>query len=174
MLRRILSACLPLALAGAVEAPKMKTIAYRGGVITFLIPKHWKEEYQPEGGGTFYDDRPDAGTLRLNVISAKAPPGKLPPDGLSHFTAKPAKDGERLSKTWHGDGMKFYRQEATEEGQKIYLYTWEVAHCVPPDELHIAIFTWTILARQAVDAKSKKEIDLIDAEISKAYFHRDL
>src|SRR5438552_168389 len=50
-----------------------KTISYRGGIVTFRIPSHWREEYEPNGGGTFYDDNPDSATLRLNVITAKAP-----------------------------------------------------------------------------------------------------
>jgi hypothetical protein len=89
MLRRFLSIVLPVALVGAAAPPKMKTIAYRGGVITFRVPSTWKEEYQPEGGGTFYDPRPGSGTLRLNFMTLKAPPGKLPVDGYHHFIQKP-------------------------------------------------------------------------------------
>src|SRR3954470_7186463 len=44
MLRRLLSLVLPVALVGAAAPPKMKTIAYRGGVITFRVPATWKEE----------------------------------------------------------------------------------------------------------------------------------
>jgi hypothetical protein len=35
----------------------MKTIVYRGGVVTFRIPAHWQEEYSDIEGGTFYEDR---------------------------------------------------------------------------------------------------------------------
>ncbi|MBL8085918.1 MAG: hypothetical protein JNN26_25045, partial [Candidatus Obscuribacter sp.] len=47
----------------------MKTIVYRGGIVKFQIPSHWKEEYEEEGGGTFYEDSADSGTLRLNVLT---------------------------------------------------------------------------------------------------------
>ncbi|MBK8594774.1 MAG: hypothetical protein IPN83_04160 [Holophagales bacterium] len=40
----------------------MKSITYRGGLVTFRIPRHWVEEYEEDGGGTFYEDRPDSGT----------------------------------------------------------------------------------------------------------------
>lgn len=47
----------------------LKHIKYRGGIAEFQIPSHWREEYEPGGGGTFYEDSPDSGTLRLNVLS---------------------------------------------------------------------------------------------------------
>jgi hypothetical protein len=51
----------------------MKRIVYRGGVVSFLIPDHWLEEYEEEGGAAFYEDKPGSGTLRLNVITATEP-----------------------------------------------------------------------------------------------------
>jgi hypothetical protein len=47
----------------------MKTIRYRGGIVTFRIPAHWTEEYEEEGGGIFYNEDNDSGTLRLNVLT---------------------------------------------------------------------------------------------------------
>lgn len=54
----------------------LKTISYRGGIATFAVPESWVEEYEPEGGGTFYDDVEGAGTLRLNVLSFKSNGGQ--------------------------------------------------------------------------------------------------
>ena len=51
----------------------MKTICYRGGVVRLQIPAHWAEEYEPAGGGTFYDPAVEAVTLRLNVLTFKGP-----------------------------------------------------------------------------------------------------
>jgi hypothetical protein len=55
------------------EPPVMKTISYRGGVVTFRIPESWNEEYSDTDGGTFYEDKPDSGTLRLKLITAESP-----------------------------------------------------------------------------------------------------
>src|ERR1035438_6693902 len=55
------------------DEPAMKTIVYRGGVVTFRIPAHWREEYSDFEGGTFYEDRPDSGTLRLKIITMSTP-----------------------------------------------------------------------------------------------------
>ena len=46
-----------------------KQIVYRGGIVAFKIPASWREEYAPDGGATFYEEGPDTGTLRLNVLS---------------------------------------------------------------------------------------------------------
>ena len=35
--------------------PKLKKISYRGGVVEFSIPANWKEEYERDGGGMFYE-----------------------------------------------------------------------------------------------------------------------
>jgi hypothetical protein len=40
----------------------MKTIRYRGGIVTFRIPAPWTEEYEEKGGGIFYDKDNDSGT----------------------------------------------------------------------------------------------------------------
>ena len=37
---------------------KLKTIVYRGGIVRFKIPANWVEEYEEDGGGTFYQNRP--------------------------------------------------------------------------------------------------------------------
>ena len=174
MLRRLFTLFLSVASFGALETPPMKTIAYRGGVITFRLPATWKEEYQPEGGGTFFDDRPGSGTLRLNVLTFKAPEGKLPADGYAHFAGTPLKDGERLIRTPHGDGLKISKKSAEEDGTKMDLYFWQLAHCAPPQKFYIASFTWTILSTQSGDAKFQKEIAFLTDEISRAYFSPDL
>jgi len=176
MMRRLLLVAVVLALfvGVAAETPMMKTISYRGGIITLQIPAQWKEEYQPEGGGMFYDDRPDSGTLRLNVLTFKAPEGKLATNGYSHFAAMPLGDGERLVRTLHDDGLKISKKSAVEREVKIKLYCWQIAHCAPPSKLYIASFTWTILQSQSTDPKFQKEVEFLTEQISKAVFHPDL
>jgi len=156
------------------ELPEMKSISYRGGMITFAIPKHWKEEYEPEGGGTFYEDAADSGTLRLNVLTFKAPEGKLPPDGYAYFSSQPLGKGERLLKSKNNDGIKISKRTALEEGTSINLYTWQIAHTAPPEKFYMASFTWTILTKQSDIPKYQKEIEMLTEEISKSVFHPDL
>ena len=53
--------------------PVMKSIVYRGGVVRFRIPAHWREEYSDNEGGMFYGDHSQSGTLRLTIITAAQP-----------------------------------------------------------------------------------------------------
>ena len=46
-----------------------KPVIYRGGLVSFNIPSRWREEYELQGGGTFYEVGEDTGTLRLNVLT---------------------------------------------------------------------------------------------------------
>jgi hypothetical protein len=48
---------------------QMKRIEYRGGIASFELPSHWREEHAVEGGATFYDERPDSGTLGTEKVS---------------------------------------------------------------------------------------------------------
>jgi hypothetical protein len=174
MLRPLVIVLLAVPLMSAAELPQMKTISYRGGVITFRVPATWKEEYEPEGGGTFYEDRPDTGTLRLNVLTFKGPGETLAQDGYAQFAATPLEEGERLVRTSHGDGLKMSKKSAEEDGTKIDLYSWQLGHCAPPEKFYIASFTWTILTSQSADPKFQKEIASLTDEISHAQFHPDL
>ena len=51
---------------------RLKTICYRGGIARFDIPASWKEEDEPSGHASFYEDRPDSGTLRFHVLDFSA------------------------------------------------------------------------------------------------------
>src|SRR5262245_15281126 len=100
-----------------------KTISYRGGIVSFRIPSNWREEYEPEEGGTFYDDDPDSGTLRVNVITAKAPmpiTERSAPDilaGLVRTSAKPELVGNNYA-------LVRYEQRAEEQGHPLHITYW--------------------------------------------------
>jgi len=49
----------------------LKTIVYRGGIVTFRIRSNWRETYEPDGGGDFFEEGPGKPTLRLNVLTAR-------------------------------------------------------------------------------------------------------
>lgn len=153
---------------------EMKTIGYRGGIVTFRIPSHWKEEYEPEGGGSFYEDMPETGTLRLNIITSEAPHGSLPPTGYEVLLHESINTQAKILRLPNGDGLKHYLKTAEEEGTLLEIHFWEIAHCVPPKTLYLAIFSWTIPAVHAALAKSKEEIQMIVRELTSIRFHPDL
>ena len=142
-----------------------KTVSYRGGIVRFSLPSHWREEYEPEGGGTFYDDRPDSGTLRLNVISVEPKSSEQPvehPFPPGSFETLPS-----------GLRMRHRIVDAEERGTPIRLHRWEIAVPVPPARLRIVCFTHTILARQESDAATVAELALVEQSIRSAEFSRE-
>jgi hypothetical protein len=109
---------------------ELKTITYRGGIAEFSIPSHWREEYEPAGGATFYEDSADSGTLRLSVLSFES--ASTPAEQMA---ATAFRDGQVTST----DGaLPLRRRESSveENGETLHIVTWDVPfrfrrdHCV--------------------------------------------
>jgi hypothetical protein len=155
-----------------------KTVNYRGGVVRFVIPSHWVEEYEPEGGGTFYEDRPDSGTLRLNVLEFES--SKLAEEMALAALEKddgPLRDRGATpvvrSILPSGFGMRRYVWPAIEGNEKLHLHRWEVFVPVQPHTLRIVIFVHTILAGQEEYPHIAAELDLLDESIRAAEFSQE-
>jgi len=147
----------------------MKEISYSGGLITFSIPSHWKEEYEKDGGGMFYEDSASSGTLRLNVLSFDNT-GSSPIDVES--AARKQAEGYKGESTVlrEGNAMARYDRQATEDGQPITLRTWAIYNHVGDTHSRVVVFTYTVPSAQFGDEKHVKEIEMIDREIRKARF----
>jgi hypothetical protein len=144
-----------------------KNICYRGGIARFNIPASWKEEYEPSGGATFYEDRPDSGTLRLNVLSFSS---KGKETGEQMVASLIAKSGYQALRD--GLAIKHYVKPADEDRVALHIYHWEVAVPVEGCSARLAIFTYTILAAQAQDEQVRQEIELLEGCIRDAEFSR--
>ena len=154
--------------------PPLKNISYRGGLVTFRIPAHWKEEYEPEGGGTFYEDAPDSATFRLQTITMKSPSpvtAESAPDVLSSLRQAATAPVERLPS---GCALIRYTQSSVERGERLLITYWSVAHIVPPHHARIANFSYTLLERQRDDASFQRELELLDREVRASIFSPEL
>lgn len=132
------------AMAVTAEDLATKQINYRGGLVVFSIPKSWIEEYEPEGGGTFYKRGADTGTLRLNVISARSPRRVTAVQALNDIGSSSAVafgNGNALAK-----GVS----RTTEQGRPITMFWWRVANVLEADHLRIASFTYSTHGLAAV------------------------
>lgn len=146
---------------------RLKSICYRGGIACFDIPASWEEEYMPEGGAIFYEDRADSGTLRLNVLSFSN--GKE--TGTEVVEGLIAKSG--YTSLSDGLAIKQYLMPEEEDGEQLQLNCWEVAIPVEFFSVRMAIFTYTILASQANDRRVCQEIELLDRCIRAGQFSRE-
>jgi hypothetical protein len=142
----------------------LKTINYRGGIVRFSIPHDWVEEYEPAGGGTFYEMRPDSGTLRLNVLGFDSP--STPAEEM----ARRAFSEGGIELLPNGFPMRHHVETDNEKGEALELHCWKIAVPVPPHSLRLVCFAHTILAGQQSDPKIAAELKLLDASIRSAEF----
>ncbi len=143
----------------------LKTIKYRGGLVTFDIPSTWVAEYGKDGGGTFYDKGPESGTLRLDVISARRDK-PLP-------SARIAEDLFKVSSPEALPSGFFFRRftiEAGERGMPLHLHRWEVLVPVSDTDIRLACFTHTLLASQEGSELAARELEIVDAAVRSARF----
>lgn len=144
---------------------KMKTINYRGGLVSFEIPSHWKEEYEVEGGGTFYEDNPNSGTLRLNVLSFNSNKSNQSSDVIRDVFGH---EGHEILSC--GYAMRHFLKKAEEQGTPLHLYRWEVLVPVSQTQYRIVCFTHTLLATQEGTDLANSELHLVDSLVRAAYF----
>ncbi len=138
--------------------PPLKPIHYRGGLVTFSIPAHWTEEYEKDGGGTFYDSADESLTLRLSVMTMTPPKPLRLEDApavlasMSDILQAPAGPAPDIEPLPHDQAICFCppRRE-TENGEAIELHTWGLLRVVAPTLVRLAIFTTTVARRAGAD-----------------------
>jgi len=155
-----------------MDTPNLKTINYRGGIVRFRIPDGWQEEYEDEGGGTFYAPGADTGTFRLYVTTFGAPPGKTlslsdAPDFLLPFAEK---YGVPIQSVRPGVAMIRYDLATSDRGQALKIRYWQVGQVLPPRNVRQALFSYTLLAKQFDQVRFHQEMDLLEREVLAAEF----
>ncbi len=147
---------------------EIKTVSYRGGIVQFQLPSHWQEEYEPEGGGIFYEDRPDSGTLRLNVVTAESKSDESSEQAIER--SFPATNCESLP---CGVRLRHSKVLSQERGTALVFHRWEVGVAILPRRVRVICFTYTVLSAQESDAATKAELAFIDDSIRRAEFSRE-
>jgi hypothetical protein len=140
----------------------LKTIQYRGGLARFQVPATWIEEYEPRGGGTFYEPGDDTGTLRINLLDFKTQSNVSlsPPNAFELLTrTRPASETEQLP---NGTAISRYVAEADEAGEHLLLYRWQIGICVSATHFRIVVFTYTIVAGQERSPQMQDELKLLN------------
>ncbi len=150
--------------------PELKTISYRGGVVTFRIPANWKEEYSPEGGASFYGDAPDSPTFRLEVITAKSPSPITPANSADVLSALRQFASGSIERLPSGCALIRHTQSTVDRGHQLFITFWSVAHVIPPDHARVATFSYTLLDRQRSDFRFEHEMELLDREVRASIF----
>ncbi len=148
----------------------MKSIDFGDGLARFRVPAHWQEEYEENGGGTFFADDPDAGTLRLSVLTFSKR-HKSPPSAKELLSRRAEDSGSEIELLNDGNAMIHYVSDSVEDGEALRMFWWEVATIVDSAYCAIAIFSYTLLAQQAQDERFAAEIEMLDREIRLCTLH---
>jgi hypothetical protein len=155
-------------------ADGMKTIRYRGGVVCFRLPSSWEEEYEEEGGGTFFDEDVP-GELRLNVLTFKSSHPVDDDSPVDVLEMRVEKVGGEVTKLPDGNAFIHYVNDGEDEGgDDVTVWYWEVANAVPPEHLRLAVFSYTVLADNAEDPEVVETLEMLRREIPRSTFAEEL
>jgi len=155
------------------DEPVMKSIVYRGGVVTFRIPSHWHEEYSDVEGGTFYED-PDSGTMRLKIILATTRQlhSYSAMDLLQPLIEGLKRMGQQCTKAVRPDGNAVlkYEEAGLERGIPLTIFYWVVVNPLPPSHLRCATFSYAIPTVWRNERRVRRDLEMLEAEIDAATF----
>lgn len=140
---------------------KVREIFYRGGIAIFPLPDNWIEEYEPSGGGTFYEDAAHGGTLRLNVL------------GFDFNTNSATRFGE-YQPFRDGLHIKTTKEQFVEDDDECILLSWQIGYDVGDNHFRIANFTYTIEAMAFRGEQAQYELSVIEMILKMAEFGREL
>jgi hypothetical protein len=167
----------------AEESPEadddgMKTIQYRGGVVTFRVPAFWTEEYQEEGGGTFYDELEDFGTLRLNTIVVASKNPITTRDARDSAEKRAAQEGGTVEDLGGGNWLNTYTNThpAEEDHPPQTIRYWEITNPVPPKHLRIALFSYSVATELLEDGDEEvaEELGMVEREVRACGFAAEI
>lgn len=145
--------------------PTLKTIQYRGGIARFSLPASWAEEYEPRGGGTFYEPGDDTGTLRINVLDFQRQTDSTGPIPTAFDLLTRTRSVDETEALPSGVAVARYLTHAKESGEQLRIYNWRIGICVSPTHFRIVVFTYTIVDGQERAPDMQTELRLLDSLI---------
>ena len=148
----------------------LKTVHYRGGIAKFRIPSSWVEETEPDGGGTFYDPRPNSGTLRIHVMDFEKPGAQSHREMTAKDVLSGLKDPGQVRKLPGGNAIASSVATSVEGGENLAIYSWRVGIPVSPTHFRFVVFTYTILAQQQRAPAVRREVELLGKLIAEGEY----
>jgi hypothetical protein len=143
----------------------MKTVNYRGGLVSFEIPSQWSEDTDTAGSTRFFEDGDDTGTMRLNLLT---------------FERKESQTLEETAReVFHGQpyellpGQLPMRHALTvqdEGGESLHVHRWDVLVAVSPQQWRLVCFGYTGLASSAAEARMQEELRAVDHAVRTARY----
>jgi hypothetical protein len=150
------------------EVSRLDQVFTFGDTLSFLIPHEWVEgESGHEGTYLYHYLNPDSGWLRVTLLTSKGPGD--PAERVQELLRK-KKDFWVDEKT--GNLVNSYEKDIEQDGDLLHIYYWLVGNFVPPDLVHEAVFSYTILREKANDEENKAMINVLSQVLPRADFYR--
>ena len=138
--------------------------------MTFRIPRHWREEYEPEGS-EFYDPNDDDRTFRLTVMNFEA----SSPKTLDHVRTGLDGLAEKFSGEVIdlGNGYFFgtHERHFEENDEPLTNRKWLLARMITDTEWHLASFTYTYPDSLKSDQQTLKDLAFLEEAVKSAKFY---
>jgi hypothetical protein len=147
---------------------KLKDVAFADGQLRFRIPAEWAETKEEEGGVAYYDEKQDQGTLRVKVMTFTTEDDLTGHRAVDEMGVLEAEPGQTLEALPNGNALRFHREETEASGERTAFHVWLLASLDPPHRMRLAVFSYTVRAREAEDADGV--MGVLDREIRAARF----
>ena len=118
----------------------------------------------------FYNPAEESGTLHLRVMLLETPVASpVNKDSAADALADRA-EKYRVPIVPLRDGLAMISYDALseEKGQSLKHRHWLIAQCLPPKNVRVAVFSYTLLAKQFDDPSSATELALVGREVAAA------
>jgi hypothetical protein len=162
------------AAAEDIKTVDTREIQYRGGAVTFSIPKNWGEKYDSEGFGTFYEGGKNSGKLQVNAITMKLPIAVMANSGAKALCILKDVKPSEVENLPNGNAMAKSIERTTAQGQPVTLYWWYVAHPIPPEYVRTAIFSYAVPSLLENSPDTTAELQFLERSIQNTTFNHTL
>jgi hypothetical protein len=147
---------------------ELQDITFADGQLRFRLPRGWIESAESDGGSAFYDEGMDRGTLRVKVMTFTTEDDLTGHPALDELAALESEPGQSLQALPNGNALRFHREEAQASGEPTIFHVWLLASIDPPHRMRLAVFSFTVLARDLESASQL--VATLEKEIREARF----
>ena len=142
-----------------------RTVIHGDDLFSFEVAQEWSHEVEDNGTQVFWDPQSGSGTLRVSAITATTPP---------MVGASPAAEALNTKATIHirDDGIAWthYRVERENNGDPTISFWWKLARFQAPQSINLALFSFTIYAREERHAPTARQIALLGETLPSTSF----
>jgi hypothetical protein len=149
-------------------------VALDDGALRFRIPAGWTHGREADGGAAFYDGALDRGTLRVKLMTFTSDDDLTEKVALDQLAGIEEEPGQKLEALANGNALRTHREQAEAGGEGTVVHVWLLASIDPPHKMRLAVFSFTVAARDAGEAAMTKLVAALDREIRRARFAHQL